>query len=139
MSKYLKEFLVRGMMFAGFGPVILGIIYFVLQKTSSNFSLSGDEAFLGIVTIYILAFVQAGATVFNQIEDWPITKSILFHFLSLYLVYTLCYLINTWIPFKAEVLLIFTAVFIGIYIVIWLIVFLIVKTVSKKINKGLNS
>mgnify|MGYP003304178141 CR=1 FL=1 len=32
-DKYLKEFFLRGMMFGGFGPIILGIIYFVLSKS----------------------------------------------------------------------------------------------------------
>lgn len=139
MNKYLKEFLKRGMMFAGFGPIVLGIIYFILQGTIDDFSLSGSEVALGIISIYILAFVQAGATVFNIIEEWPITKSIFFHFLSLYIVYILCYLINTWIPFKIEVILIFTGIFAFIYALIWLAIFLIIKAVSKKMNKGLNS
>lgn len=137
MNRYLKEFFIRGMMFAGFGPVILGVIYLVLQKTISDFSLSGNEVCLAIISIYILAFVQAGATVFNQIEEWPITKSIFFHFLSLYIVYVLCYLINTWIPFKTEVVLVFTGVFVGVYAIIWLTIFLIIKAVSKKMNIGL--
>lgn len=137
MNRYLKEFFIRGMMFAGFGPVILGIVYFILHNTISDFSLSGSQAALGIISIYVLAFVQAGATVFNQIEEWPITKSVFFHFLSLYIVYVLCYLINTWIPFKTEVVLVFTGVFVGVYAIIWLTIFLIIKAVSKKMNIGL--
>ena len=91
MNKYVKEFFHRGLVFSGFGPIILGIIYFVLSKTVVNFTLSGAEVFLGIVSIYLLAFVQAGATVFNQIEHWSIGKSLLCHLSTLYVAYSLCY------------------------------------------------
>ena len=139
MNKYLKEFFIRGMLFSGFGPIILGIVYFILQKTVSDFSLSGGEVALGIISIYVLAFIQAGSTVFYLIEDWPITKSVFFHFFSLYLIYILCYILNTWIPFKIEIILIFTGIFVGVYALVWLAVVLIIKTVSFKMNKGLNS
>ena len=87
MNKYLKEFLHRGLVFSGFGPIALGIIYFILSKTIDNFTLSGVEVFAGIVSTYLLAFVQAGVTVFNQIEHWPVPKSVLCHFASLFIVY----------------------------------------------------
>lgn len=137
MNKYLKEFLHRGLIFGGFGPIILGIIYYIISKNTKDFSLSGGELLLGIVSIYILTFVQAGATVFNQIEHWPIPKSLLFHFGSLYLVYVICYIINSWIPFEPMILLIFTAVFVAIYFMVWLTVFLSIKAFTKKANKKL--
>ena len=70
-----------------------------------------------IITTYLLAFIHAGASIFNQIEDWPIMKSLLCHFLTLYFAYILCYLINSWIDFNFIAILIFTAVFIAIYFV----------------------
>ncbi len=138
MNKYVKEFLHRGLIFAGVGPIILAIIYFILSKTVKDFSLTGGQLLLGTISIYIVAFVQAGATVFNQIEDWPITKSLLFHFGSLYIVYVLCYIINSWMPFEPLVLVIFTAVFALIYFIVWLTVVLSIKAFIKKANKKLN-
>ena len=137
MNKYVKEFLHRGLVFAGFGPIILGIIYFILSKTIDKFTLSGSQVSLAIVSIYLLAFVQAGATVFNQIEHWSTAKSLLCHLSTLYVAYSLCYVVNTWIPFEPKVLLIFTAVFMGIYFVIWGIVYLSVKATSKSFNAKL--
>ena len=93
---------------------------------------------LGIVSIYILAFVQAGASVFNQIEEWPISKSLLCHFSLIYVAYSLCYILNTWIPFVPTVLLLFTVIFVVAYFVIWFTVYLCVKAASKKINEKLN-
>jgi hypothetical protein len=137
MNKYVKNFLHRGLVFAGFGPIILGIVYYILSKTVVDFKLNGGEILLGIVSIYLLAFVQAGATVFNQIEHWSTAKSLLCHLSTLYVAYSLCYVANTWIPFEPKVLLIFTAVFMGIYFVIWGIVYLSVKATSKSFNAKL--
>lgn len=137
MNKYVKEFFHRGLMFSGFGPIILGIVYFILSKTINNFTLSGGEVLSGIISTYLLAFVQAGATVFNQIENWGISKSLLCHLLTLYVAYSLCYVANTWIPFEPKVLLIFTVIFMAFYFIVWGIVYSIVKTTSKNLNAKL--
>lgn len=137
MNKYLKGFLHRGLIFGGFGPIIIGIIYAIIEKTTSGFSLTGKEVCLAVFSVYLLAFVQAGSSVFNQIEEWPLPKSLFFHFITLYTAYVTCYLINTWIPFKAEIVLIFTAIFVALYFIIWITVYLCVKATSKRFNKAL--
>ena len=134
MNKYLKEFFHRGLMFAGFGPVILGIIFAIIETTQEGFSLCGYEVLIAIASTYLLAFVQAGASVFNQIESWPIAKSLFCHFGSIYLAYVLCYIVNTWIPFEIMAVVIFTAIFLVVYAVIWLTVYFIVKASEKKLN-----
>ncbi len=137
MNKYVKEFLHRGMLFGGFGPIILGIVYWILSASMENFKIQGDEACLAIISIYLLAFIQAGASVFNQIEEWGIGKSLLAHFSTLFLAYSGCYLLNTWIPFEPMVLLIFAIIFIVIYFVVWLTVYLIVRATRNKLNRQL--
>ncbi len=137
MNKHLKEFLKRGMAFAGFGPLIAGVVYLILDHVVDGFSLTGIEACVAIVSTYLLAFIQAGASVFNQIEEWPLPKSLFCHFLSIYLAYTLCYVINTWIPFEPIVLVIFTAIFVVTYFVIWFTVYFIIRATSSKMNKKL--
>ena len=134
MNKTLKNFLHRGLMFSGFGPIVLGIIYAVLQKTVEDFSLNGMQILIAIISVYLLAFVQAGASVFNQIEGWSIPKSMFCHFSLLYAAYVICYLINNWIPFNIEVILIFTAIFAAIYLIIWISVFISLKLVSRRLN-----
>lgn len=124
-------------MFGGFGPIVAGIVYAILERTVSNFSLSGTQVLLAIASTYMIAFVQAGASVFNQIEEWPLPKSLLCHFLSLYAVYVIGYLINTWIPFQAEVVLIFTGIFVVVYFAVWVTVYLIVKATSRQLNEKL--
>jgi len=137
MNKYLKEFLHRGLIFGGFGPIILGIIYAVLENTVENFTLNGIEILIAIISIYFLAFIQAGASVFNQIEHWSLPKSLFFHLGTLYIAYVVCYLINNWIPFEAKVLLIFTLIFLIIYFVVWTVVVVSIKLISRKLNSKL--
>lgn len=137
MNRYVKSFFHRGMLFGGFGPVVAGIVYAILERTVADFSLSGSQVLLAIVSTYLLAFVQAGTSVFNQIDEWPLPKSLLCHFLSLYAMYVLTYLVNTWIPFQAEVVLIFTAIFAAGYFVIWGIVYLAVRATSRRLNQKL--
>jgi len=138
LNRYLKEFLHRGLMFGGFGPIILGIIFFILSKTLDNFSVNAGQILFGIVSTYVLAFVQAGASVFNQIETWSLPKSMLFHFSTLYFVYVMCYVLNSWIPFEWQVIAIFTAIFVAVYFIIWIAVYFSVKAASKKLNLQIN-
>ena len=137
MNKYVKQYLQRGLAFGGFGPIVLGIVYAILERAVDGFALGGGEVLLGVVSTYMIAFVQAGSSVFNQIEDWPIAKSLAFHLGSLYAVYCAAYLINTWIPFEPIVLLIFTAVFLAVYFAVWLTVYFSVKVTSKKMSERL--
>ena len=116
MNKYVKCFLHRGLIFGGFGPIVTAVIYFILSFCIEDFTVGGTEFFTAVISTYVLAFAHAGASIFNQIESWPIAKSLLFHFGSLYLAYTLCYVINSWVEFKLLALLIFTLVFIAVYL-----------------------
>jgi hypothetical protein len=136
MNKNLKEFLHRGLMFGGFGPIVVGIVFACIGFTET-IELSGLDVLLAIVCTYIIAFVQAGTTVFHQIEQWPPMKSALLQMVSLYVVYCGSYLINSWIPFNWIVVLCFTAVFIATYFIIWLIVTIIVRHTTNKLNNKL--
>ena len=132
MNRYVKEFLHRGLMFGGFGPIILGVICAAGKLTQT-----GGQLLLGIVSIYLLAFVQAGASVFNQIEHWSLPRSMLCHFGTLYVAYVGCYLLNRWIGFDWCIVAIFTAIFVVVYLAIWLVVYACVRLASRKLNATL--
>ena len=138
MNKYVKEYLHRGLIFGGFGPIVTAIVLFIVSLATGGISLTGGELLLAVLSTYLLAFVHAGASVFNQVEGWPVAKSLLFHFLTLYLAYSLCYVVNSWIPFEPMVLLIFSAIFIVTYAIIWLAVYLSVRAVSKRLNSNIS-
>ena len=137
MNKYLKEFFHRGLIFGGFGPIVAAIVFAILDATLDNFTLGGRDILFAVVSTYLLAFVQAGVSVFNQIEHWSIAKSLACHFISIYLAYSITYVANSWIPFEPMVLVIFTAIFVVVYAVIWLSTFFAVRATEKKLNKNL--
>ena len=134
----VKEFFLRGLIFAGGGPIIVGIVYLILQYALEDFSLSGTQVFVAILSTYLLTFVHAGSGVFHQIESWSLGKSALCQLGLLYLCYTVCYVMNSWIPFEPIALAIFTAIFVGGYGVIWLAVYLSVNATVRRLNKKLH-
>ena len=136
MKKYLIDFIKRGLIFGGFGPVIVAIIYFIVSL-SETVNLNPGQILVAVISSYLLAFIQSGATVFNQIENWSTAKSSLVYFTILYIAYLSCYLVNSWIPFEWLFVLIFTVSFVITYLIIWFIVYLIVKHTTKKLNEKL--
>ena len=137
MKQNLFKFIHRGAIFGGFGPIIIGIVYLILSFTLDDFSVTGTEIFTAILSTYLLAFVHAGASVFNEIERWSVGRSVLYHFSVLYVAYSICYLINSWIPFDITVFLIFTGIFIVSYLIVWLTVYIIVKRTGRRLNDSL--
>ena len=125
-------------MFSGLGPVTAALVIFIISHFEENLHLGASQVLIMAVSTYILAFVQAGATVFNQIEHWSVPKSLACHFSSLYAVYVFTYLVNTWIPFNINVILVFTVIFVITFFVICTVVFLIVRHLSRKLNKNLH-
>ena len=134
MNRYLKSFLYRGLMFAGFGPIIFGIVFFFIDISGVDLTIGGTEILLAIISTYFLAFVHAGSSVFNQIEHWPLAKSLGCHFSSLFTVYTLTYILNSWIPFEPVALLIFSLIFATVYFAVWLTVYVSNKVYTRKLN-----
>lgn len=137
MNKYVKEFLHRGLMFGGFGPIITAIVMLILSHAINGFSLTGNEMFLSVVSTYVLAFVHTGTSVFHQIEHWSVIKALLCQLCTLYSAYVICYLMNSWLPFDITVIAIFTCIFVAVYLVVWGIVYLCVKNASKKMSEKL--
>ena len=137
--RYLKEFLKRGLMFSGFGPIIGGIVYLSLEASGVDLNLNAKTVFLAIISTFIIAFIQAGSSIFNQIEEWSKVKRLFFQMTSIYIVYIGGYLINNWIPFKIEVILIFSAVYFLTFLSIWISAYFINKKITKKLNEKLNN
>ncbi len=137
MKAYTLKFMQRGLAFGGFGPIVAGTVYLILSMTLPDFSLSGVEVFTAILSTYLLAFLQAGASIFHQIEHWSAGRALLCHGLTLYVAYAGCYLLNRWIPFELGIFLGFTLIFAVCYLIIWLVVYLIVRNTMKKMNRAL--
>ena len=134
IKKYYKDFLSRGLVIMGFGPIVLAIVYAVLELFGVEILLNGLQVALGIITIAALAFVAAGVTIIYQIEELPLVKAIAIHGVVLYVVYAVVYLVNGWLKEGYIPFLIFTAIFILGYLVVWGIIYLVTKTSTEKIN-----
>ena len=134
MNKYVKEFLIRGFIFSGLGPIVLGIVFMILGFCNVELNLEGWQILLGIVSTYLIAFIQAGSSVFEQIEEWSSFKSAFIHLLSIYLIYLISYLVNNWIPFNWIVIMIFSGTVIVTFILIWLICYFVNRNYKKTLN-----
>ena len=135
MKKFWKEFLLRGLICAGGGPIVLAIIYGISGATGAVESLSTSEACLGILTITLLAFIAAGMTAIYQMEQLPLPIMILLHGGALYIAYILTYLINGWLQNSLVPILVFTGIFVIGYAFIWLIIYCAEKAKAEKLNK----
>ena len=135
MKKFWKGFLLRGLVCASGGPLVLAIIYGILGTTGVAEALSPGEVCLGILSITLLAFIAAGMTAVYQLEQLPLPIMILLHGGALYLVYIFTYLVNGWLQNSLVSILLFTAIFLAGYSLIWLIIYLIEKSKAEKLNK----
>ena len=139
MKKFWKDFLLRGLICAGGGPVVLAVIYGILGFTGAVETMTPTEVCTGILTITLLAFIAAGMTAIYQMEQLPLPIMILLHGGALYIAYILTYLVNGWLETALVPILVFTGIFVVGYAVIWLIIYLVEKAKAEKLNRLLKN
>lgn len=135
MKKIFLEFCRRGMIASGFGPIVLAIVYLVLDYHSSIELLTVNQVCIGIFSLSALAFIAGGMNVVYQIERLPLMYAIFLHGIVLYVVYLITYLINDWIVWGLTPIFVFTGIFVFSYIVIWIFIYTITKKNTDKINQ----
>lgn len=135
MRKFWKDFLLRGLICAAGGPLVLAVIYGILSATGALETITTNEVCLSIITITLLAFTAAGMTAIYQMEQLPLPTMILLHGGALYIAYILTYLINGWLQNSLIPILIFTGIFAAGYALIWLIIYAIERNKTEKLNK----
>lgn len=134
MRKVIIDFIHRGLLSFGFGPVVLAIVYLSLQKGNVIQSVTINEVCLGIFTTAALAFVAGGANMIFQIERLPITLAILIHGGILYISYITVYLMNGWLKWGVIPVLVFTGIFVVGYFVVLAVVIIITRKRTKRLN-----
>ena len=77
MKKFVLEFLRRGFAACGMGPIILAILYLILQQTAAIDTLTVNQVCIGIFSITALAFIAGGMNAIYQIERLPLMVAIL--------------------------------------------------------------
>ena len=133
MKKHIKEFCLRGMLFAWSGPVILAIVWMCLQRAGMVADLTVNEVALGIFSTTVLAFIAAGVSIVYRIEHLPKAFAGLLQAAVLYIDYLGFYLLNGWIPLHR--IWFFTGIFIVGFAVIWFSIYLPIRIKVRKMNQ----
>ena len=137
MKSNILEFLRRGLVACGFGPLVLAVIYIILQNQGIVQTLTVNEVSKGIFSMAALAFIAGGSGILYQFERLPLMIAILIHGCVLYTSYLAVYLINGWLKQGATPVLIFTGIFIAGYILIWAIIYPTTRRHTRKLNEKL--
>ena len=136
MKQVIGEFFRRGLVACGFGPLILVVVYLILQQAGVQ-TLTVREVCLGIVSLWGLAFLAGGMNVVYQIERLPLMGAILMHGLVLYVGYLMTYLVNDWLAWGMMPVLVFTAIFVLGYLAVWAVIYTVTKQNTAKVNEML--
>ena len=134
MKKNVLEFFRRGLIACGIGPIVLAVLYLILQHQGAIETLTVNQVCLGIFSLSVLAFVAGGMNVIYQIERLPLMVAILIHGGVLYVSYLATYLINDWLEWGMVPILVFTAIFVTSYMIIWTIIYSITKKRTERLN-----
>lgn len=137
MNKIAKEFFRRGVAACGLGPIVLAILYLILQHNGLVEFLTINEVCIGIFSLSALAFLAGGMNAIYQIERLPLMMAILIHGSALYVSYLATYLVNDWLEWGTTPILIFSVIFVLGYLVIWAVIYAVIKRNTAKINEQL--
>jgi len=94
MKNTVLEFLRRGIVAMGIGPLVLAVLYLILRARGVMETLSVDQVCIGIFSLSALAFVAGGINVVYHIERLPLMVAILIHGVVSYFGYLATYLLN---------------------------------------------
>ena len=135
MKKIIIEFFRRGVVSFGFGPIVLAILYLILQQQGVVQNLTVHEVCMGIFSLSVLAFIAGGMNAIYQIERMPLMIAILIHGAVLYMIYLVTYLLNNWLEWGVTPILVFTAIFVLGYLAIWVIICFVMKKRTEGLNE----
>ena len=135
MKKNICEFFRRGMTASGFGPLVLVIVYLILQRQAGVEMLTVNQVCVGIVSLSVLAFIAGGMNVIYQIEQIPLMVAILIHGVVLYISYLATYLLNDWLEQGMTPILMFSGIFIIGYFAVWAVIYFVTKRRTERINE----
>ena len=137
MKRFALEFLRRGYIASGIGPIVLAIVYLILQASEEIYTLTVRDVCVGIFSLFALAFVAGGMNAIYQIERLPLMTAILIHGSVLYISYLGTYLLNDWLDWGVMPIVVFSAIFVVGYIVIWAVIYSITKNRTERLNEVL--
>ena len=135
MKRNVLDFCRRGLIACGFGPIVLAILYLILQNHGVLQTLTINQVCLGIFSLSALAFIAGGMNAIYQLEQLPLMVAILIHGSVLYISYLGTYLLNGWLEWGVTPILVFSGIFVLGYLAIWAIIYSITKKRTERINE----
>ena len=135
MNKNVREFIKRGLMFCWGGPIVLAVVWLILNTNDVASQINLYKASISIISVTILAFIVAGMSTIYQIESLPITIAGIIQCFVIYFTYLVVYLLNGWI--NKSIIIPFTIIFIITFVVIWLCVYLSIRKNVNRLNSKL--
>ena len=138
MKRHILDFVRRGLTAWGLGPLVLVVLYLILQHQGLLHTLTVNQVCLGILSLSALAFIAGGMNVVYQIERLPLMGAILIHGGVLYVSYLAAYLLNGWLEWGTTPILVFTGIFVLGYLVIWAVIYTIIRRRTLRLNEMLH-
>ena len=137
MKQFILQFIHRGLVACGFGPIILAIVFSILRQTGVVDTLTVEEVCVGIFSLTALAFIAGGMNSIYQIEQLPLMTAILIHGIVLYFGYLATYLVNDWLEAGTVPIIIFSVIFALGYLMIWAVIYFIIRAKTARLNEML--
>ena len=137
MKKIVPDFLRRGLTACGFGPMVLAVLYLILERQGVLQVLTVDQVCRGIFSLSALAFVAGGMNSIYQVERLPLMLAVLIHGGVLYGSYLAVYLFNGWLACGKFPIFVFTGIFVGGYFLIWGIIYAVGRHKTARLNEKL--
>ena len=135
MKRYAMEFIRRGLAACGLGPLVLAVIYLILDRQGLVQTLDAAQVSVGIFSLTALAFLAGGMNVIYQLERLPLMAAVTIHGGVLYLGYLAVYLVNGWLKWGSVPILVFTAIFVIGYLLIWVVIYAILRRRTRRLNQ----
>ena len=135
MKRYAMEFIRRGLAACGLGPLVLAVIYLILDRQGLVQTLDAAQVSVGIFSLTALAFLAGGMNAIYQLERLPLMAAVTIHGGVLYLGYLAVYLVNGWLEQGRGPILVFTAIFVIGYLLIWAAIYAILRRRTRRLNQ----
>ena len=134
MKNHIFDFLRRGLVACGIGPMVLAVLYLILDRNGIVETLTAKEVCMGIFSLTALAFIAGGMNALYQVERLPLMLAVLIHGTVLYVGYLVTYLLNDWLEWNAVAVLVFSGIFIVGYLVIWAVIYCVIRNRTARLN-----
>lgn len=139
MKQFIKNFIHRGALFCGLGPVILAIVYIFLSASGTVKNVPVSTYIQEIFTSTLMAFIAAGISAVYTVDKLAFPLAGLIQGSVLLLDYLSIYLLNDWLKPDLTAIVIFVVIFVAGFAAIWLIIYKNVQRQIKKLNENIGN